>query len=150
MTESLQETGSPPQTPVQRDDRWVRLLPMIILVFVTVAVFWPVLGHQFLAYDDSVDVYKNPYLQARSLDNLLHFWRYPYEGLYTPLTYTLYALAAWAPALLTDMPSAAVAPDPRLFSRLQPVTPPVERSDRMAHPRTAPASHQADRGRYGS
>jgi tetratricopeptide (TPR) repeat protein len=91
---------------------------MIILVFVTVAVFRPVIGHQFLAYDDSVDIYKNPYLQARSLDNLLHFWRYPYEGLYTPLTYTLYALAAWAPALLTANPSAAVAPDPRLFHSL--------------------------------
>jgi len=118
MTESLPETGSPPQTPVSREDRWARLLPMIILIFVSVAVFWPVLGHQFLAYDDSVDVYKNPYLQARSLDNLLHFWRYPYEGLYTPLTYTLYALAAWAPALLTEIPSAAVAPDPRLFHGL--------------------------------
>jgi tetratricopeptide (TPR) repeat protein len=91
---------------------------MIILVFVTVAVFWPVIGHQFLAYDDAVDVYKNPYLQARSLDNLLHFWRYPYEGLYTPLTYTVYALAAWAPALLAANPSAAVAPDPRLFHSL--------------------------------
>ncbi|MBW2427940.1 MAG: hypothetical protein JRF56_03205, partial [Deltaproteobacteria bacterium] len=91
---------------------------MIILVFVTVAVFRPVIGHQFLAYDDSVDVYKNPYLQARSLNNLLHFWRYPYEGLYTPLTYTLYALAAWAPGLLAANRSAAVVPDPRLFHGL--------------------------------
>jgi tetratricopeptide (TPR) repeat protein len=115
MTESLQETDSPPQAAVHSDDWWIRLLPMIILVFVTVAVFWPVLGHQFLAYDDSVDVYQNPYLQARSLDNLLHFWRYPYESLYTPLTYTLYALAAWAPGLLTESASAAVVPDPRLF-----------------------------------
>ncbi len=54
MTESLQETDSPPQAAVHSDDWWIRLLPMIILVFVTVAVFWPVLGHQFLAYDDSV------------------------------------------------------------------------------------------------
>jgi tetratricopeptide (TPR) repeat protein len=118
MTESLQKTDLPPHTAVHSDARWVRLFPMIILVFVTVAVFWPVLGYQFLAYDDSIDVYNNPYLQARSLDNLLHFWRYPYEGLYTPLTYTLYALAAWLPALLTASPSAAVVPDPRLFHGL--------------------------------
>jgi tetratricopeptide (TPR) repeat protein len=91
---------------------------MIILVFVSVAVFWPVIGHQFLAYDDSVNVYKNPYLQARSLNNLLHFWRYPYEGLYAPLTYTIWALAAWSPGLLTANPSAAVTPDPRLFHSL--------------------------------
>jgi tetratricopeptide (TPR) repeat protein len=83
-----------------------------------VTVFRPVLDHQFLVYDDPVDVYRNPYLQARSLDNLLHFWRYPYEGLYTPLTYTLYALAAWVPGLLAANPSAAVAPDPRLFHGL--------------------------------
>ena len=118
MTESRQETSSPSQTYAHRGDRWVRILPLIILVFVTVAVFRPVIGHQFLAYDDSVDVYKNPYLQARSLDNLLQFWRYPYEGLYTPLTYTLYALAAWAPGLLAANPSAAVVPDPRLFHGL--------------------------------
>jgi hypothetical protein len=91
---------------------------MILLVVVTLAVFRPVIGHQFLAYDDSVNVYKNPYFQARSLDNLLHFWRYPYEALYAPLTYTLWALTAWAPALVSADPSAAVAPDPRLFHSL--------------------------------
>jgi len=76
---------------------WTRFLPGIFLVLATMAVFWPVFGHQFLAYDDPVDVYNNPYLQQASLDNLIHFWRYPYEGLYTPLTYTLFALVAWAP-----------------------------------------------------
>ena len=118
MTESLQETSSSSQTPAHRGDGWGKILPMIILVFITVAVFWPVIDHQFLAYDDSVDVYKNPYLQARSWDNLMHFWRYPYEGLYTPLTYTLYALAAWTPALLTANPTEVVVPDPRLFHSL--------------------------------
>jgi len=118
MTESHRETSSQLHTPVRSGDRRGRILPMIILVFVTLAVFRPVIGHQFLAYDDSVNVYKNPYFQARSLDNLLHFWRYPYEGLYAPLTYTLWALTAWAPALLSADPSAAVAPDPRLFHSL--------------------------------
>ncbi|MBW2431301.1 MAG: tetratricopeptide repeat protein [Deltaproteobacteria bacterium] len=118
MTESHRETTSHLHTPVRSGDRKGRILPMIILVFVTLAVFGPVIGHQFLAYDDSVNVYKNPYFQARSLDNLLHFWRYPYEALYAPLTYTLWALTAWAPALLSADPSAAVAPDPRLFHSL--------------------------------
>jgi len=118
MTEGFQQTSASAQTPAYRGPGWEKILPMITLVLITVAVFWPVIGHQFLAYDDSVDVYKNPYLQVRSLDNLLHFWRYPYEGLYTPLTYTIYALAAWAPALLTANPSAAVIPDPRLFHSL--------------------------------
>ncbi len=119
MTEDFRQTRNSAQTPAQRGAGWGRkILPIIPLVLITLAVFWPVVGHQFLAYDDSVDVYQNPYLQARSWDNLMHFWRYPYEGLYTPLTYTLYALAAWAPSLLTANPSEAVVPDPRLFHSL--------------------------------
>lgn len=118
MTESHRETNSQFQTPIRSGDRWSKLLALVVLILATTAVFGPVIGHQFLAYDDPVNVYKNPYLQARSLDNLMHFWRYPYEGLYTPLTYTLYALAAWAPALLTANPTEVVVPDPRLFHSL--------------------------------
>ena len=115
MTENTQEAVSPPQIPSRREAwRW-KLLPMIILVLITAAVFVPVTGHQFLLYDDSVDIYQNPYLQARSLDNLLRFWRYPYEGLYEPLTYTFYALAAWTPGLLAANPTPEVVPSPRLF-----------------------------------
>ncbi len=115
MTESHRETSSHIRPPVSNGDIRRRILPMIVLVLVAVAVFWPVIGHQFLAYDDPDVVYNNPYLQTRSLNNLLHFWRYPYERLYTPITYTLYALAAWAPALLTTNPSAEVVFDPRIF-----------------------------------
>jgi tetratricopeptide (TPR) repeat protein len=116
MTENNQETVSPPQQMAARHStRRSKVLPVIILVLVTAAVFGPVTGHQFLAYDDPIDVYENPYLQARSLDNLLHFWRYPYEGLYTPLTYTFYALAAWSPGLLAENPSAEVHPNARVY-----------------------------------
>ena len=94
MTGNHQKTGSTLQPTNTGRSRWQIILPALILITVTLGVFWPVLGHQFLAYDDSVDVYQNPYLQARSLENLLHFWRYPYEGLYSPLTYTAFAVAA--------------------------------------------------------
>jgi len=107
-----------PDTYSRRAASWTRFFPVIFLVLATVLVFWPVSGHQFLKYDDPVDVYKNPYLQQPSLENLLHFWRYPYEGLYTPLTYTLFALAAWAPSLLPAAHPAGIAPDPRIFHSL--------------------------------
>jgi len=118
MAEAHPETNSSSQEPAKRGNRWTRIIPLMILILTTTAVYWPVVGHEFLAYDDSVDVYKNPYLQTRSLENLLHFWRYPYEGLYTPLTYTGYALTAWAPTLLAADSSGLVAPDPRLFHSL--------------------------------
>lgn len=115
MTENNLQTVPLSQTAVRRGTWRLKLMPVLILIVVTAAVFGPVIGHQFLAYDDSVDIYENPYLQARSLDNLLHFWRYPYVGLYTPLIYTCYALTAWTPALLTGNLSAEVVPNPRLF-----------------------------------
>jgi tetratricopeptide (TPR) repeat protein len=115
MTEKQLNTNSFHQPPIHRNDRWVRLIPIILLILVPTVVFWPVLHHQFLAWDDSVDVYKNPYLQAPSLDNLLHFWRYPYERLYTPLLYTIYAVLAWVPKLLKANPAGAVVPDPRIY-----------------------------------
>lgn len=118
MAEDHPETNSSDQAPATRGNGSAEIIRPIILILVTIAVFWPVLGHEFLAYDDSVDVYKNPFLQARSLENLLHFWRYPYEGLYTPLTYTGYALAAWAPTWLTADFSGVVVPDSRLFHSL--------------------------------
>ena len=118
MTGNHQETGSTLRTTNTGRGRWQIILPALILIIVTLGVFWPVFGHQFLAYDDSVNIYQNPYLQARSLDNLLHFWRYPYEGLYSPLTYTAFAVAAWLPSLFSTTPSMAVTPDPRLFHGL--------------------------------
>lgn len=107
-----------PDTDNRRAGSWTRFFPAIFLILATMVVFWPVFGHQFLKYDDPVDVYKNPYLQQPSLENLLHFWRYPYEGLYTPLTYTFFALAAWTPSLLPGALSRGFAPDPRIFHSL--------------------------------
>jgi len=118
MSEDHPETNFSAPTPARRDKEWIKFIPPLLLILIAVAVFWPVFGHEFLAYDDPVNVYKNPYLQVRSLENLLHFWRYPYEGLYSPLTYTGFALAAWAPGLLAANSSGAVVPDPRLFHSL--------------------------------
>ena len=115
MTERYLNTDPYHPPDFHRNARWMRLIPIIILILVPTVVFWPVFDHQFLAWDDSVDVYKNPYLQVPSLDNLLHFWRYPYERLYTPLLYTIYALLAWAPKLLKANPDTPVVPDPKLF-----------------------------------
>ncbi len=93
-----------------------RIILMSGLVFLTLVVFFPIIGHEFLAYDDPVNVYKNPYLQSRSLDNLLHFWTQPYEGLYAPMIYTVYGLAAWLPGLLlTGNAAADVTPAAWLF-----------------------------------
>ena len=115
MTEENAEQKPPSGIMPDAHQRRAKILLLLALIVVTLVVFGPVIDHQFLAYDDPVDVYKNPYIQMRSLDNLLHFWRYPYEGLYTPLVYTLYALTAWLPGLLTADSTPAVIPKAWLF-----------------------------------
>ena len=94
---------------------WNRFIPIMLVVLVTLIVFGPVVGYQFLSYDDPVVVYKNPYLQKPSFDNFIRFWRYPYEGLYTPITYTVVAAVTWFPTLLPGTTASAVTTDPRIF-----------------------------------
>ena len=112
MDNRLQDNSS-------RDTKsWGRFLPLLTLMLATMAAFGPVIGYQFLSYDDPVAVYKNPYLHQPSFENLFHFWRYPYEGLYTPLTYTVIAMAAWAPGILPGTPASAFAQEPWIFHSL--------------------------------
>jgi tetratricopeptide (TPR) repeat protein len=115
MIEKHAEQKSPSETNSGSGQKRTRILLLLGLVLGTLIVFGPVIGHQFLAYDDPVDVYKNPYIRVRSIDSLLHFWRYPYEGLYTPLVYTLYAMTAWLPGMLTTDSTPAVIPKAWLF-----------------------------------
>ena len=62
---------------------------------VTACVFAPVLGYDFVVWDDDLHVYANPRLQAVSWAQVMAFWRAPYEQLYMPLTYTVWAAVTW-------------------------------------------------------
>src|SRR6516165_1731317 len=73
---------------------WLPYTVAILLILVTLAVFWQVQGHAFVLWDDGLHVYDNPYLQAFTFDNIRAFWRAPYAELYMPLTYTFWALTA--------------------------------------------------------
>jgi len=81
----------------------------LMLFLAVMAVFCRVLGHEFLDYDDNLNIYENPLLLNLSPANLLRFWLKPYEGLYIPLTYSLWALLAKLSLL---MPAA----DGKLFN----------------------------------
>jgi len=74
-----------------RDKRLSRLLVGAILVVVLVVTFLPTLGLSFVTWDDDVNIYENPYLKPPTWDGIARFWREPYEGLYAPLTYTVWA-----------------------------------------------------------
>lgn len=71
-------------------DRYLILGMILIALF----VFGKVTTYQFLNWDDDIHIYANPYLKKFTLSNFLHFWKRPHEGLYIPLTYTLWMVQA--------------------------------------------------------
>jgi tetratricopeptide (TPR) repeat protein len=71
-----------------------------ILVAVILTAFWRVTGQDFVHWDDKGHTFGNPYLQHIDKANLLHFWQEPYEHLYIPLSYMVFALLC----VLAQMP----------------------------------------------
>jgi tetratricopeptide (TPR) repeat protein len=71
-----------------------RYLVAVLLLVITVAVFWRTQDHGFV-WDDGVNVEKNAYLKPVTLSNVARFWRGPFENLYVPLTYTAWSAIAY-------------------------------------------------------
>ena len=78
-----------------RVDRRRPLRIALILVLATLSVFSPVLGMEFLTWDDDINVYQNPLLNPPAPAGLAHFWTGPHQNLYVPLTYTVWMGLAW-------------------------------------------------------
>jgi tetratricopeptide (TPR) repeat protein len=95
---------------------WLPRILVCLLILTPLVVFWQVHSHEFVLWDDPENVSENPYLQALTLDHLLAFWRAPYQGLYIPLTYTLWSLTAAVSR--GTMAHAAVPLNPQLFHSL--------------------------------
>ena len=79
---------------IGRSDKFMKsirgfTLPFILVVL-TAWTFSPVLGAGFFYVDDAQNLTANPNLS--SLAGVLHLWSAPYQNLYIPLTYTLWAL----------------------------------------------------------
>ncbi|MBN1671435.1 MAG: tetratricopeptide repeat protein [Kiritimatiellae bacterium] len=71
-----------------------RLLILCLLIALVGVVFLPVLGHEFVLWDDDVNVYANPNLHPVTGAGVARFWARAYMSLYIPLTYSVWAAAA--------------------------------------------------------
>lgn len=91
-------------TPSHRHTMGYNRLLLPLIVIVTIVVFLPACGFEFLRYDDSINITENPYLERFSATNILYFWQTPYLKLYIPLTYTLWSVLAQISRLLTGSP----------------------------------------------
>ena len=67
----------------------------LVLVVSMLLVFGPVTTFDFVVWDDDLHVYANPHLTPFTWPHISIFWRAPYEHLYIPLTYTVWAAVAW-------------------------------------------------------
>lgn len=83
------------------------------LILITLAVFWQVQDHGFV-WDDTDNVERNPYLSPATLSSVIRFWQKPYENLYVPLTYTVWAAIARS-AASAKTNGLRPKPDPRPF-----------------------------------
>ena len=97
---------------------WLPYAVATCLALVTLAVFWQVQGHAFVLWDDGLNVYENPYLQALTFDNIKAVWREPYAELYMPLTYTLWALIAAVARGVSPSPTGGTPFAPEFFHTL--------------------------------
>ena len=90
----------------------------LLLVLLTTAVFHDVFQAGFVRWDDGLHVYANPYLHPVSLSNLARFWCAPYQNLYVPVSYSMYALLATGAHLPAPVPTIDglwIDLDPRVF-----------------------------------
>src|SRR5437867_2512107 len=65
-------------------------LLIALLIVLPLAVFWQTRNFDFV-WDDEVNVAANRYLNALTVSNVMQFWQKPYERLYVPITYTVWA-----------------------------------------------------------
>lgn len=76
-----------------------RLAAQLLIVLAVGLVYGRSLGFDFVSWDDPLHVTRNPYLRPPWRANLAHLWQRPYEDLYIPASYTVFAgeaaLADW-------------------------------------------------------
>ncbi len=66
-------------------------LIILLLTLLPMLVFLPVIDHGFVWDDEPCHLHHNPYLSDLSWENLGQLWQSSYEGMYIPLTYTVWA-----------------------------------------------------------
>lgn len=78
-----------------------------LLFSLVFAIHAPTLGYEFVGWDDPINISENPLLNPLRWESLMRFWQGPYEGLYVPLTSSLWALLA---AVSPRGPDGALSP----------------------------------------
>jgi tetratricopeptide (TPR) repeat protein len=86
------------------------LLPVCLVAGLSLLAYLPVLGGEFLEWDDRAVIATNPRLVAPTTDGLAHYWTelHPHREFYAPLNYTVWWLVAHVAGRYSPAQDAAV------------------------------------------
>ena len=73
---------------------WFLRRPLLTLLVAIIVVYPRVFSAGFVAFDDDIHVYANPFLNPPTLHSVARLWQQSYEQLYVPLSYTIFAAIA--------------------------------------------------------
>ena len=85
---------------------WLLRRPLVTLSIAILLVYVRLFGAGFVAFDDDLHVYTNPFLNPPTLASVARLWQHAYEQLYVPLAYTAFAVIARVAAVPAHMDSS--------------------------------------------
>lgn len=74
--------------------RWGWVPGAVVVLLTVLFVFGRVANHQFLYWDDRVNVWNNEAFNPVTVGGVAHFWTNSYARMYAPLSYTFFAAEA--------------------------------------------------------
>jgi tetratricopeptide (TPR) repeat protein len=108
--------GAP--SPPGEGDNPTSWRPLLALSIVVLLVYVRIFSAGFVAFDDDLHVYANPFLNPPTLESVARLWRHAYEQLYVPLAYTILAAIAHfaqVPAHVDSSIGHSISLDPTPF-----------------------------------
>lgn len=91
---------------------------MLALAIAIIVVYFRIFSAGFVGFDDDIHVYANPFLNPPTPQSVARLWQQPYESLYIPLAYAVYAVIsrfAEVPAHADSSIGHTVSLDPVAF-----------------------------------
>ena len=73
---------------------WFLRRPLLTLSIAILLVYGRLFSAGFVAFDDDLHVYANPFLNPPTLQSIGRLWQHAYQQLYVPLAYTIFAVIA--------------------------------------------------------
>ena len=92
---NLSVDGSTTDTQLAHQPHLITSLAICLLVVViSVWTYQDALEHDFVGWDDDINIYENPFLPGVGEEKMARFWEKPFQNLYIPITYSTWFLLA--------------------------------------------------------